>query len=78
MRRRVYDALNVLYAAGVLRKDNKNVTCDPEVLQMSKEIQEQLGGDSKISSLASSAEKPDRSSVSSAYEQQLREEIAVM
>ena len=28
VRRRVYDALNVLYAAGVLKKDGKYVQCD--------------------------------------------------
>lgn len=28
VRRRVYDALNVLYAAGVLKKNGKNVYCD--------------------------------------------------
>jgi hypothetical protein len=28
VRRRVYDALNVLYAAGVLKKEGKHVYCD--------------------------------------------------
>ena len=28
MRRRVYDALNVLIAAGILKKDGKNVYCE--------------------------------------------------
>jgi len=28
VRRRVYDALNVLYAAGVLKKEGKQVFCD--------------------------------------------------
>ena len=28
VRRRVYDALNVLYASGVLRKEGKHVFCD--------------------------------------------------
>jgi hypothetical protein len=28
VRRRVYDALNVLYAAGVLKKEGKHVFCD--------------------------------------------------
>ena len=30
MRRRVYDALNVLYASGVLKKEGKLVFCDPK------------------------------------------------
>ena len=29
VKRRVYDALNVLYAAGVLQKDGKLVFCSP-------------------------------------------------
>ena len=37
VRRRVYDALNVLYAAGVLRKDGKHVSCDPKAIIGSKE-----------------------------------------
>jgi len=31
VRRRVYDALNVLYAAGVLRKEDKHVFCNNNV-----------------------------------------------
>lgn len=30
VKRRVYDALNVLYAAGVLRKEGKLVSCEPK------------------------------------------------
>jgi E2F/DP family winged-helix DNA-binding domain len=36
VRRRVYDALNVLYAAGVLRKEGKFVSCDTTVLEMTR------------------------------------------
>ena len=32
VRRRVYDALNVLYAAGVLKKDQKFVSCDNKAM----------------------------------------------
>ena len=32
VRRRVYDALNVLYAAGVLKKEGKHVSCDIKAL----------------------------------------------
>jgi hypothetical protein len=32
VRRRVYDALNVLYAAGRLKKEGKYVSCDPHYL----------------------------------------------
>lgn len=32
VRRRVYDALNVLYAAGVLKKEGKHVSCDSRAL----------------------------------------------
>lgn len=56
VRRRVYDALNVLYAAGVLKKDGKNVSCDDSVIEMTKEIKREFA-DSKVSSVASSAEK---------------------
>ena len=34
VRRRVYDALNVLYAAGVLRKEGKHVFCDSKAKEM--------------------------------------------
>ena len=36
VKRRVYDALNVLYAAGVLRKEGKYVYCNPEALDLSR------------------------------------------
>ena len=36
MKRRVYDALNVLYAARVLKKDWKYVSCNPEALEITK------------------------------------------
>lgn len=42
VRRRVYDALNVLYAAGVLRKSGKHVSCDPDVIEMTKSIKNEL------------------------------------
>lgn len=32
VRRRVYDALNVLYAAGVLKKEGKHVFCDNKAI----------------------------------------------
>ena len=34
MRRRVYDALNVLYAAGVLKKEGKHVFCDSKAKEI--------------------------------------------
>jgi len=37
VRRRVYDALNVLYAAGVLRKEGKHVSCDPSILELTRQ-----------------------------------------
>ena len=37
VRRRVYDALNVLQAAGILIKEGKVVRCDPKVLEMIRE-----------------------------------------
>ncbi len=40
VRRRVYDALNVLYAAGVLKKDGKHVSCDTKALQLSNKFKE--------------------------------------
>jgi hypothetical protein len=36
VKRRVYDALNVLYAAGVLRKDGKYVSCNPEAVDLTR------------------------------------------
>ena len=36
VKRRVYDALNVLYAAGVLRKDGKYVSCNPEAVELTR------------------------------------------
>jgi hypothetical protein len=36
VKRRVYDALNVLYAAGVLKKEGKYVSCNPEALEITK------------------------------------------
>lgn len=41
VRRRVYDALNVLYAAGVLKKDGKHVSCDNKVLQLTNRLRDQ-------------------------------------
>ena len=40
VRRRVYDALNVLYAAGVLKKEGKFVSCDKRVFQMTKKLKD--------------------------------------
>jgi hypothetical protein len=40
VRRRVYDALNVLYAAGVLKKDGKHVSCDNKVLHLTNKLRE--------------------------------------
>ena len=40
VRRRVYDALNVLYAAGVLQKHGKHVSCDSNVLLLTRKLQE--------------------------------------
>jgi len=34
VKRRVYDALNVLYAAGVLRKEGKYVSCNPNACEL--------------------------------------------
>jgi hypothetical protein len=36
VKRRVYDALNVLYAAGVLKKEGKYVSCNPEAIEITK------------------------------------------
>lgn len=41
VRRRVYDALNVLYAAGVLKKDGKHVSCDNKVLHLTNRLRDQ-------------------------------------
>ena len=38
VRRRVYDALNVLYAAGVLKKEGKHVSCDKSVLELTNKL----------------------------------------
>jgi hypothetical protein len=43
VRRRVYDALNVLYAAGVLKKEGKQVYCDSKA----KDMLENKGGSEK-------------------------------
>ncbi|CDW76479.1 transcription factor-like protein dpb-like [Stylonychia lemnae] len=40
VRRRVYDALNVLYAAGVLKKEGKHVSCDNKVLQLTNKLKD--------------------------------------
>ena len=40
VRRRVYDALNVLYAAEVLRKDGKHVYCDTKAMQLQIKMKE--------------------------------------
>lgn len=40
VRRRVYDALNVLYAAGVLKKEGKHVSCDNKALQLTNKLKE--------------------------------------
>jgi len=76
VRRRVYDALNVLYAAGVLRKDGKHVSCDPKVLEMTKLIKESgmIDSESRASSIASSADKRDTIEVSG-YEMKLKSQI---
>jgi hypothetical protein len=52
VRRRVYDALNVLYAAGVLQKHGKHVSCDSNVLQMTKKLKE-LNHTPSVKSLSS-------------------------
>jgi hypothetical protein len=46
VKRRVYDALNVLYAAGVLRKEGKLVSCDPRDLHM--RINSKAGYESQV------------------------------
>ncbi len=38
MKRRVYDALNVLIAADILRKEGKLVSCDESVANIGKEV----------------------------------------
>jgi hypothetical protein len=40
VKRRVYDALNVLYAAGVLKKEGKYVSCNPEAIEITKKSSE--------------------------------------
>ena len=40
VRRRVYDALNVLYAAGVLKKEGKHVSCDKNAIHLTKRMKE--------------------------------------
>ena len=40
VRRRVYDALNVLYAAGVLKKDQKFVSCDNKAMHLTNSFKE--------------------------------------
>jgi hypothetical protein len=40
VRRRVYDALNVLYAAEVLKKDGKHVFCDSKAMQLASKMKE--------------------------------------
>jgi hypothetical protein len=40
VKRRVYDALNVLYAAGVLRKDGKYVSCNPNACDINSSSSE--------------------------------------
>eukprot|EP00347_Sterkiella_histriomuscorum_P000159 403376946 len=40
VRRRVYDALNVLYAAGVLKKEGKHVYCDKQVLKLTNKLKD--------------------------------------
>jgi len=40
VRRRVYDALNVLYAAGVLKKEGKHVYCDNKAIQLSSYLKD--------------------------------------
>ncbi|TNV74179.1 hypothetical protein FGO68_gene10086 [Halteria grandinella] len=71
VRRRVYDALNVLYAAGVLRKGGKHVSCDPDVLEMTRAIKSELSEQQESESVAKSAEKVP----ANAYEQKLKAEI---
>jgi hypothetical protein len=53
LRRRVYDSLNVLYAVGVLRKQDKKVYCDYNPDTMEKEPLE------AISSGSLSSQKPN-------------------
>ena len=36
----MYDALNVLYAAGVLKKEGKHVFCDNKAILLTKKIKE--------------------------------------
>ena len=40
VRRRVYDALNVLYAAGVLKKDQKFVSCDNKAMTLTNSLKD--------------------------------------
>lgn len=40
MKRRVYDALNVLIAADILKKEGKVVLCDESVANLGKKISE--------------------------------------
>lgn len=79
VRRRVYDALNVLYAAGVLKKDGKHVSCDQSVIEMTRAIKSELiqtkeqdTVDSKTELAASSSHD---ATPKNAYEQQVRNEI---
>lgn len=53
----MYDALNVLYAAGVLRKGGKHVSCDPDVLEMTRAIKSELSEQQESESVVKSAEK---------------------
>lgn len=48
VRRRVYDALNVLYAAGVLKKEGKHVFCDNKAIQLTKKIKEPVVEKEKV------------------------------
>lgn len=37
----MYDALNVLYAAGVLKKEGKHVSCDNKVVFLNSKMKDQ-------------------------------------
>lgn len=52
VRRRVYDALNVLYAAGVLKKEGKHVSCDTKALYLTNKLVDHDSGSKSLNSAA--------------------------
>jgi hypothetical protein len=75
VRRRVYDALNVLYAAGVLRKDGKHVTCDQHVIEMTRAIKAALAKDSESLGSELDQNQTAEKTPSNAYDAKLKAEI---